>query len=250
MKSFLHFTEEVNLASGLTFVGPVTIYGMPHKLYLSNHATQTRERNRSKRVLLSNVRLRSIVTEGLDKFIQNMGEAFIRQFDEFHANIRNEEKVNPYLHPIRIYYPIKSLDEMYDSEKLFEYESQKREESFKEYEQNMTVENRYNYLVISLGKNEKHDNVDLSNQQMTKSRKENKTIQIKKDIIHLVDYITIISAICDGKKITQGIEERTDFIDKKSLINDMKKMDLVRRVYNNDPRNSRKLRADGYEILI
>ena len=48
MKSFLHFTEEVNLASGLSIVGKINIYGMDHKLYISNHATEVRDRNQSK----------------------------------------------------------------------------------------------------------------------------------------------------------------------------------------------------------
>ena len=131
MKSFLHFTEEVNLASGLTFVGKIDVYGMEHKLYISKHATEVRDRNQSRRTMVNNSRLRDITTKGLTKFIESMGVEFIKKYDEFHGNIK-EGKINPYLKPIRIYYPIKDLDEMYDSEKLFEYESEKREESFKE----------------------------------------------------------------------------------------------------------------------
>ena len=250
MKSFLHFTEEVNLASGLSIVGNIDVYGMKHKLYISKHATEVRDRNQSKRTMVNNSRLRDITERGLTKFIESMGEEFIRKYDEFHGNINiKEEKINPYIRPIRIYYPIKSLDEMYDSEKLFEYKSKKREESFEEFEKNMKIDNRYNYLVVSMGKTEEI----VKGHEKGRSKKENKTFEFNKKKVYLFDEVTIVSAICDGKQISTNKNlkmEKNTYSDKKELLKNKEIMDLVRNAYNSDSRNQKKLKADGYEILI
>ncbi|OUV93065.1 MAG: hypothetical protein CBD03_01125 [Rhizobiales bacterium TMED143] len=185
----------------------------------------------------------------MTKFIENMGEDFIKKYDEFHGNTIKEEKINPYIKPIRIYYSIKNLDEMYDSEKLLEYKSEKREESFEEFEKNMTIDNRYNYLIVAIGKNEQV----VKDREKDRSKKENKTFEINKKKIYLFDEVTIVSAICDGKQIETKKNlkiEKNTYSDKRELLKDKEIMDLVREIYNKDSRNRGKLKADGYEVLI